>query len=225
MQAVLTGQITLSGKDLRLTLSCLDPSEEDFVPTEVSELFECQPEIQLHLRQALVMHLNDENCAVPKIIQLWKSLAVPAGKGIQFGDWPMYTRACRSFHGRKWYGSVSIQMEEADVDPVTSFGQLRLLISCEVLNEGGKNTTKHLAFVRLMEKLPRDRDWKLMRCTKLKWVDEVVAGTAASTSRKPLHRTPKLPYIVVDVASIAKVVQVVPNFAQVGTYFENRFKL
>ncbi|CAM6096622.1 unnamed protein product [Calypogeia fissa] len=222
-KAVETGEVTFSGKDQLLILNWLASSEEGTLPMEAQELLGDQPELKKHLMQALGMHLGQENCTFPEAMQLYNSIAVPAGEGDRFGDWPMYTRASRRFHGQPWFGYVSLQMEAAGSDPITWIGQLRLLFSCEVRDGEGKKVLKHLASVRLMQKLSRDAECNLLGCVKLKWVEEAIVHTMSSRKNEDMHLT--LAYIVIDVANVASVVHVVPNFAHSGTYFLNRFKI
>jgi hypothetical protein len=227
LQVVSTGQTTLSGKDFRFDVKYLDVqnmrSQTDFeIPSKVQELCSDQPEIANHLTQSLLSYVNDEGCQLPSIWQIWKNVAVPAGEGSRFGDWPMYTRASRSFHGRPWHGFVALQMEAAGTDPITWVGQLRLLLSCEVSMEG-KRMLKQVAFLKLMTRLQPDNKSKLLGCEKLQFVDG--AHIAVDYNRSYTDMKPSIPYIVVDISNIARVVHVVPDFTQDGIYFLNRFKL
>jgi len=131
-------------------------------------------------------------------------LAVPPGDGTRFGDWPMYARASHEFHGKEWYSSVAIQMEDVGEEERTSYGQLRLLFRCTLLDAEKNKVIKDLAFARVYQYV---RFNTTLECAELKWPQTQVEA-----------------YIVIETASILKAVQVVPHFEKVGFFFVNSFK-
>lgn len=150
-----------------------------------------------------------------------KGLAVPAGSGNRFGNWPMIARATRLFHDRPYFSHVAIQMEAAGEDPVTSYGQLRLLFTCTVLTQVENKVTKELAFVHLYESLGVDR---VTQCEVLHPMLESM--DVGSSSDNVYRRRRRDPYMVVDTMNILRVIHLVPHFGQrrPNEYLINRFK-
>ena len=62
-----------------------------------------------------------------KVLQSYKSLALCPGESSRYADTPMFTRATFNFHGKEWFGNVSIKMECEGEEEKTSYGQLCLL--------------------------------------------------------------------------------------------------
>ena len=197
-----------------------DQQTIDCLSAEVKDLLKCQPEICNHLMSLVTVYMKEEGLQLPTNLQIWKNLAIPAGEGDRFGDWPMYTRACRNFHGRCWFGFIEMQMEAPGMDPITWVGQVRLFLSCEVHDKAGKRIKKELAFVKVMRQVQRDNSWELLKCEQFTFVDESVGRF-----RRKHGIILREPYIILDIANITRVIHVVPNFMQDGVFFLNRFKL
>jgi hypothetical protein len=114
----------------------------------------------------------------------------------------MFTRATPSFIGKEWFGTVSIGTED-DMENIY-YGQLRLLFSCNFLGEQNQTVAKDLCFVRLYEIV---QFHTLLKCPELKWQGDDLES-----------------YAVVEVASILKAVQIIPNFQLEGHFFVNVYK-
>lgn len=138
-----------------------------------------------------------------------KALAVPAGPGDRFGDWPLYVRATYSFHGRPWYSNVALQMEAAGQPANTWYGQVRLFL---------RHGEHCLAFIRIYYERKPDSWSNLTGCIQLSWsMPENVTRTEAKRMKRP-------EYIVTDVANILRAIHVVPNFEKSGCFFINKWK-
>lgn len=135
-------------------------------------------------------------------IQIYRSLALCPGTVPKYGNIPMFTRATPNFLGREWFGSVSIQ-SQGDIE-TEYYGQLRLLFKCNMVGEQDETIIKELCFVRLYEIAQFDR---LLKSPELKW-----------------HGNNQGSYAVVEIASILKAVQILPNFQTDGHFFVNVYK-
>lgn len=117
----------------------------------------------------------------------------------------MFTRATSSFHGKKWFGSVSIKMEGEGEEEKTSYGQLRLLFKSNMkLGQQNRYITKELCLVRMYEE---QEVHATLGCLELKWVDEGLES-----------------YKVIEIESILKAVHIIPHFQKAGHFFLNNFK-
>jgi hypothetical protein len=139
-----------------------------------------------------------------QVLQVYGSLAIPSGNGARFGDWPMYARASHELHRKEWYSSIAIQMEDVGEEERTSYGQLRLLFRCSLLDVERNKVTKDLALVRMYHYVKFNTT---VECAELKWLE-----------------TQTKAYVVIETTSILKAVQVVPHFVKVGFFFLNSFK-
>jgi hypothetical protein len=87
-------------------------------------------------------------------------------------------------------------MEDAGINKITMYVQLRLLFLAFFLNiESNIMVPKHLAFLRMYRVLPTSWVSELVKCKQLTW------DSSKDSS-----------YLVVDVANILQVIYVVPNF-------------
>jgi hypothetical protein len=87
-------------------------------------------------------------------------------------------------------------MEDAGINKITMYVQLRLLFLAFFLNiESNIMVPKHLAFLHKYKVLPTSRLSELVKCKQLTW------DSSKDSS-----------YLVVDVANILQVIYVVPNF-------------
>lgn len=117
----------------------------------------------------------------------------------------MFTRATSSFHGKEWFGSVSIKMEGEGEEEETSYGQLRLLFKSNMkLRHQNTHITKELCLVRMYEQQEIDAT---LGCLELKWVDKFPES-----------------YKVVEIELILKAVHIIPHFEKGGHFFLNNFK-
>lgn len=144
-----------------------------------------------------------------QILGICKALAIPAGPGDRFGDWPLYIRASYCYHGRPWYSDVALQME-AEGQPIeTWYGQVRLFI---------RHGDLCLALVRIYIELFPDHWDTLTGSIQLSWT------LPANLTRAQAKRMKRPEYIVVDVANILRAIHVVPHSGHPGRYFLNRWK-
>jgi hypothetical protein len=140
-----------------------------------------------------------------EVLQIYAFLAV---LGERFGDWPLYARASHEFYGESYYSDFCLQMEDAGMDEVTMYAQLRLLFQASFLDiESNIMVPKHLAFLHKYKVLPTSRLSELVKCKQLTW-----------DSNKDSS------YLVANVASILWVIHIVPNFLQDGHFFFNKYK-
>ena len=137
-------------------------------------------------------------------LQIYRSLAVSPGLGDRYGDVPMFTRATSLFIGKEWFGNISIKMEREGETECTSYGQLRLLFRCYMMQEQGEVMKKELCLLRMYEEVEFDA---LLKCPILRF-----------------HQNGDGSYKVVEIASILKVVQVIPHFVREGNFFLNVYK-
>ena len=114
----------------------------------------------------------------------------------------MFTRATPIFIGKEWFGSVSIGTD-GDTENIY-YGQLRLLFTCNMIGEHNQTIIKDLCFVRLYETM---QFHTLLKCPELKWHGDDMGS-----------------YVVVELATILKAIQVIPNFEREGYFFVNVFK-
>ena len=139
-----------------------------------------------------------------KVLQSYRSLALCPGESSRYADTPMFIRATTNFHGKEWFGNVSIKMECEGEEEKTSYGQLRLLFRCSMKLEMGKNISKELCLVRMYEEFGLHR---YLKCTQLKWVEDSLES-----------------YKVIEIAAILKAIHIIPNFQRDGHFFLNTFK-
>lgn len=218
-RAVSIGENVLSGPRANLRMNWVDPDNLSFSSTQVMipnvarVLLNAQPELKDVIHSTLHTYMTENNFHnLPNtefeggmLLQVHSSLAIPAGPGERFGDWPMYARATNHFFGLPWYSSIAIQMEgRGDENINTSFGEIRLLFKVNLYNESNVALTKELALVKMYEVVPQNRVSRLIDCIELRWCTGY--------------------YLVVEVANILKVVHVVPNFAIPNRFFINAFK-
>ena len=135
-------------------------------------------------------------------MQIYRSLALCPGVVPKYGDIPMFTRATPNFLGREWFGSVSIQSED-DVEN-EYYAQLRLLFRCNMVGEHDETLSKDLCLIRLYDHVQFDR---LLNSNELKW-----RGNNGGS------------YAVVEIGSILKAVQILPNFQRDDHFFVNAYK-
>jgi len=109
------------------------------------------------------------------------------------------------FHGKEWFGSVSIKMEVEGKDEKTLYRQLRLLFKCYMkLGQEDSNITKELCLVHMYKELELHPN---LRCLELKRVED------SPTSYKEI-----------EIASILKAIHVIPHFQKDTHFFVNTFK-
>ena len=136
-------------------------------------------------------------------LQIFRSIAICPSQSIWHNKTPIFVRATPSFHGKEWYGNVTIKMEVGDEPERTSYGQLRLILKCE-MQHGRTKVMKELCLVHMYEEVGFDR---LVNCPILKWATN---GTGS--------------YLLIDSCRILKAIHVVPNFVTEGYFFVNVFK-
>lgn len=157
-----------------------------------------------------------------QVLEVKSGIAIPAGEGDRLANWPMIARASSSFHGGPYFSDVAIQMEAAGEDPLTTYGQLRLIFSCDSTSDTGDQEMQELAFLQLYESNRRPE--RVTRCTVVRPVSERLhAGGSrdnASTQRR------REPYLIIQVANILRVVQLIPHYGglEEEEFLVNHFK-
>ena len=116
----------------------------------------------------------------------------------------MFIRATSNFHGKEWFGNVSIKMECEGEEEKTSYGQLSLLFRCSVKLEMGENIIKELCLVRMYEDFGLHR---YLKCSQLKWVEDTLES-----------------YKIIEIAAILIAIQIIPNFQRDAHFFLNTFE-
>ena len=218
LQAVTTGHNVLSGARANLRMHWIQTNDlslsstQVMIPQTAKVILDSQPDLKDHLSNALDVYMIENNFhSLPNskfedgiLLQVYSSLAIPAGDGDRFGDWPMYVRATGQFFGLPWFSSIAIQMEEGgDANTKTSFGEIRLLFKVELCNVNNTTLSKELALVKMYEELPQSRLSKLIECIELRWCED---------------------YLVIEVDNILRGVHVVPNFSTSNRFFVNTYK-
>ncbi|CAM6089392.1 unnamed protein product [Calypogeia fissa] len=166
--AVATGENVLAGFQFALRpFHIQDP--DVVVPKPVSKLLEEQPEIKMCLLDSLNAFLEVDGLRVFKVLVVMGSLAIAAGDGERFGEWPMYVRSSMNFHGRPYFSDVAIQAKHAGEPTETWYGQLRLLFKCETISTLGVKSKQELAFVRMYQGLPFNNLTRLTNCDLYTW--------------------------------------------------------
>jgi len=89
-----------------------------------------------------------------------KTLAIPGGLGGRYGESPVYVRASHSFHGRPWYSSVALKMEDLGELEITWYGEVHLLMHFSCLD---------LALVKCYCELEEDELGSILKCIELSW--------------------------------------------------------
>jgi hypothetical protein len=141
-----------------------------------------------------------------QILQIYRSIALCPGPSSRYEKIPLFTRATSNFHGKEWFGNISIKMESDNELERTSYGQLRLLFKCN-LNDGNSNISKELCDLCLVRMYEEIEIHERIRCQVLKWGE----GNHES-------------YAVIEIDRILKAVHVVPYFQNEGQYFVNVYK-
>jgi hypothetical protein len=91
-------------------------STQVMIPHTSKVLLDSQPELKDVLYHALDVYMVENNlhslpnqeCEDKMLLQVYSSLAIAAGIGERFGDWPMYIRCTNNFFGAPWYSSIAI---------------------------------------------------------------------------------------------------------------------
>jgi hypothetical protein len=159
-----------------------------------------------------------------QVLHIFSALAIPAGVGKRFADWPMYVRASPSFHGNPWYSDVAIQMEPEGLPEEIEYAQLRLLFKVDLFQTfDNALVTKELALVRMYQKVPPNRLNRLIMCEEIKWALPIwKQPTRLSTSYEMMQ--PLGSYSIIEINNILCAIQVVPNFLEKTHFFVNSFK-
>ncbi|CAM6093805.1 unnamed protein product [Calypogeia fissa] len=136
MQAVASGQNVLAG--FRFTMRPIHINDADeVIPPAIFTLLQQQPEIKTHFFVDLNAYLDADTLQVYKTFEVMNCLAITAGHGNRYADWPMYVRATMEFHGRPYFSDIAIQAEVDGEPEETWYGQLRLLFKCQTVSPGG----------------------------------------------------------------------------------------
>jgi hypothetical protein len=202
----------MSGAHVYLRLSWLIPTSLELpfrnkLLPAVYSILSSQHEL-FHLPKSLQVFSEANNLQGGEVLRIFSALAVPAGPGERFGDWPLYGRASHDFHGAPYYSDVALQMEDAGMEEITMYAQLRLIFQASFVDlESDLSASKNLAFVHMYKIVRGSRLNELVRCRELVW-DPCIHSS----------------YMVVDVATILRVVHIVPNFVEDGHFFLNKYK-
>jgi hypothetical protein len=217
LQVVSTSHNVLSGARANLRMHWIQTNDlslsstQVIIPQTTKVILDSQLDLKDNLPNALDVYMIENNFhSLPNskfedgiLLQVYSSLAIPAGDGDRFGDWPMYVRAMGQFFGLPWFSSVAIQMEGGDANTKTSFGEIRLLFKIELYNVNNTTLSKELALVKMYEELPQSRLSKLIECIELRWCED---------------------YLVIEVDNILRGVHVLPNFSTSNRFFVNTYK-
>lgn len=221
-----SGNNVLAGLNANIRLCWLNQKALELpvrtkIPPRALAILDAQPELIYHLEEAVQAYMKWNALEGGDVLQIYTTLAVPAGPGNRFGNWPLYARAIHSFHGEPYYSDVALQMEEAGAEEVTKYGQLRSLFRASFIEtESTCMVQKDLALLRMYSELPASRLSKMVKCKELTWVVE------KAKRQRQLHdalvQDPS--FLVVDIANILRVFHIVPNFVEEDHFFINKYK-
>jgi hypothetical protein len=112
LKAVATGENILSGSYTNLKVSwldasCLEPSVVSKLPPRAKLLLEAQPDV-FQIPMCLEYYKQLNNLEGGTTLQMVTSIAIPAGPGNRFGDWPLYGRAVHEFYLGPYYSDVIV---------------------------------------------------------------------------------------------------------------------
>jgi hypothetical protein len=166
---------------------------------------------------------NLNNLEGGTMLHMVTSIAVPAGPGPRFGDWPLYGRAMHEFYGGPYYSNVTVQLEDAGMPEETGYAQLRLLFGSTFRDVcSGLHVQKSLAFVQWYEEVPSSGLARMLKCKYLSWVCDSGSSIRRGKSRTTSNTGES--YAIVEISNILQVIHVVPNFMEEGQFFVNRYK-
>lgn len=134
----------------------------------------------------------------------------------------MIAKSIHKFHGDPYFSDVAIQMEGEGEEPLTSYGQLRLVFSSEVISDNGDRETRELVLVRWYD--CKRRPERITACLVLQAVPECM--DVQSSRDHSSRRRRREAYTIIHISSILRVVQLIPHYGTdgEGEVLVNRFK-